>query len=137
VIASAKSLKGGKFNVILLGEDEDKIMSPEPIAADAAGIKKAKDFIELEICGQAEQARGLTKALDMGAKTVVLLATDSAMGAKDVAQGAYKEKSVKLHTIVLGSRSRGLEQMAEASGGESKKLTAADLAEHARRAAEK
>ena len=137
VIASAKSLKGGKFNVILLGEDEDKIMSEKPIAADAAGIKKAQAFIEMELCGLAEQARGVSKALEMGAKTVVLLATDSAMGAKDVAEGALKEKTVKLHTIALGRRSRGLEQMAKTTGGQHKKFTASDLAAHAIRAAEK
>jgi hypothetical protein len=136
VIASAKSLKGGKFNVILLGEDEDKIMSEKPIAADAAGIKKAQAFIEFEQCGMADQARGLNKALEMGAKTVVLLATDNAMGAKEVAQGPLKEKSVKLHAIALGRRSRGLEEMAKATGGTYKKFTTSDLAEHARRAAE-
>ena len=135
VIASAKSLKGGKFNVILLGEDEDKALSPQPITSDPAGIAKAKTFIALELCGAAEQARGMQAALDMKAKTVVLLARDSAMGAKDLAQGAFKEKAVKLHTIVLGRTSRGLAQMAEVTGGETKKFTTSELAEQAKRAA--
>ncbi len=102
VIASARSLKGGKFNVILVGEEKDKTLSPQPIASDPAGIAKAKAFITMELCGEADQARGLQAALAMKAKTVVLLACDDAPRAKDVAEGPFKAQSVKLHTIVLG-----------------------------------
>jgi len=134
VIASIKSLKGGKFNIILIGEDDDKVMSPQPIASDAEGIKKAQAFITLTLCGFAEQARALNAALEMKAKTVVLLARDNADGAKEVAQGAFKEKGVILHTIILNSRSKGLEEMAKAAGGESRKFTASELADQAKRA---
>jgi hypothetical protein len=136
VIASIKSLKGGKFNVILLGEDDDKTLSAQPIASDKAGIAKAQAFITLELCGAAEQARGLQAALDMNAKTVVLLARDSAMGAKSVAEGAFKDKSVPLHTVILAGASKGLSEMAELTGGKSRELTVSDLAEQAKRAAE-
>jgi hypothetical protein len=134
VIVSAKSLKGGKFNVILLGEDADKVLSPQPIAADSAGIAKAKAFLSVELCGTAGQARGLKAALDMNAKTVVLLARDSALGVRDVVQRAFKGRSAKLHTIVLGSSSKGLAQLAELTGGKSRVLTASDLEEQAKRA---
>jgi hypothetical protein len=136
VIASVKSLKGGKFNLILLGEDGDKVLNPQPIASDKAGVAKLEAFLSTELCGAAEQARGLQTALDMNAKTVVLLARDSAMGAKAVAEGAFKEKSVKLHTIVLGSSSRGLAEMAKLTGGESKNYTLSELETQTQRADE-
>ena len=136
VIASVKSLKGGMFNLILLGEDDDKVLSDQPIASDKAGIAKLEAFLTTELCGAAEQARGLQAALDMKAKTVVLLARDSALGAKGLAEGAFKDKSVPLHTIVLDSSSKGLAQLAELTGGESKSYTTSDLEEQARRTAE-
>jgi len=136
VIASAKSLKGGKFNIILLGEADDKTLSPQPIAADKAGIDKARKFLEMDLCGAAEQARGLKAALDMKAKTVVLLARDSAFGAGDVAKGDFKTKSVQLHTVILASKSRGLEEMAKATGGKSRAFTTSELEQQAKRAAE-
>jgi hypothetical protein len=135
-IASAKSLKGGKFNIIILGEDDDKILSPQPIASDKAGIAKATAFLSTELCGAAEQGRGLQAALDMKAKTVVLLARDSDIGAKPVVEGAFKDKAVKLHTIVLGGTSRGLEDLAKLTGGESKSYTVSELETQARRAEE-
>ena len=136
VIASAKSLKGGKFNVILLGEDDDKILSPQPIASDKAGIDKFKAFLVMELCGAADQARGLQTALDMNAKTVVLLARDSASGTKSVAEGAFKTKSVPLHTVVLESSSAGMEELSKITGGKSRSFTVSDLEEQAKRAAE-
>ena len=136
VLASVKSLKGGKFNVILLGEDDDKILSPQPIASDKAGIDKFNAFLVMELCGAAEQARGLQTALDMNAKTVVLLARDSASGAKDLAEGAFKAKTVPLHTIVLGGSSRGLEELSTLTSGKSRSFTISDLEEQAKRAAE-
>jgi len=135
-LASAKSLKGGKFNLILLGEDDDKILSPQPIASDKAGIAKAQAFLSTEWCGAAEQARGLQAALDMKAKTVVLLARDSDPGAKGLAEGAFKDKSVRLHTIVLGGSSGGLTELAKLTGGESKSYTASELETQAQRAEE-
>jgi len=136
VLASAKSLKGGKFNIILLGEDDDKVLSDQPIAADKAGIAKASAFLSEELCGAAEQARGLQAALDMKAKTVVLLARDSNSGARGLAEGAFKEKSVKLHTIVLDSSDKGLAEMAKLTGGESKSYTVSELETQAQRAEE-
>ena len=136
VIASAKSLEGGKFNLILLGEDDDKVLNRQLIAADEAGIAKADAFLTAELCGAAEQARGLRAALAMNARTVVLLARDSDPGAKDVARGAFKDKSVPLHTIVLGGSDKGLAEMAKLTGGQSKSYTTSDLEAHARRAAE-
>jgi hypothetical protein len=136
VIASAKSLKGGKFNVILLGEDDDKVFSPQPIASDKAGIDKLKKFLVMELCGAADQARGLQTALDMNAKTVVLLARDSASGTKGIAEGAFKTKSVPLHTVVLESSSAGMEELSKITGGKSRSFTVSDLEEQAKRAAE-
>ncbi len=137
VIASAKSLKGGKFNIILVGEDDDKILSPQPIASDKAGVAKAQAFLALDLCGLADQTRALKTALDMKAKTVVLLARDSAMGAKALAEGAFKEKSVTLHTIVLDSSDKGLVEMAKITGGESKSYTLSELETQLQRADEK
>jgi len=135
-IASAKSLKDGKFNIILLGEDDDKVLSEQPVASDKAGIAKAQAFLSTELCGAAEQARGLQAALDMKAKTVVLLARDSDSSARGLAEGAFKEKSVKLHTIVLDSSDKGLAEMAKLTGGESKSYTASELETQAQRAEE-
>lgn len=135
-IASAKSLKDGKFNIILLGEDDDKVLSDQPIASDKAGIAKATAFLSTELCGAAEQARGLQAALDMKAKSVVLLARDSGSGVRGLAEGAFKEKSARLHTIVLDSSDKGLAEMAKLTGGESKKYTTSELETQARRAEE-
>ena len=137
VVASVKSLKGGKFNLILLGEDNDKILSPELIDSDKAGIKKLEAFFSLELCGAAEQARGLQSALDMKARTVVLLARDSALGVKALAEVAFKEKNVKLHTIALGGSSKGLAQLSELTGGEHKSCTLSELETQTQRAGEK
>jgi hypothetical protein len=132
VIASAKSLKDGTFNIILIGEDSDNILSPQPIAADKAGIDKAKAFLVMELCGEADQARGLQAALDMNAKTVVLLARDTS-NAKDVAT-AFKTKSVPVHTVVLTASSIGMEELSKLTDGESKSFTESDLQEQAKRA---
>jgi hypothetical protein len=132
VIASAKSLKDGTFNIILIGEDGDKILSPQPIAADKAGIDKAKAFLVMELCGEADQARGLQAALDMNPKTVVLLARDTS-NAKDVAT-AFKTKSVPVHTVVLAASSIGMEELSKLTDGESKSFTESDLQEQAKRA---
>ena len=133
-LASAKSLKNGKFNLILLGEDDDKVLSPQPIASDKAGIAKAQAFLTMELCGAAEQARGLQTALDMKAKTVVLLARDSDPNARAIAEGAFKDNSVLLHTIVLDSSSKGLAELAELTGGESKSYTISELETQIRQA---
>jgi len=136
VVASVKSLKGGKFNLILLGEDDDKILSDQPIASDKAGIAKLEAFLSTEWCGAAEQARGLQTALDMKAKTVVLLARDSDRSARALAEGAFKENAVKLHTIALDSSSGVLSELAKLTGGESKSYTASELETQAQRAEE-
>jgi hypothetical protein len=134
VIASAKSLKGGKFNLILLGEESDKVLSAKPISSDEAGIAKLEAFLAPELCGAAEQSRGLKTALDMGAKTVVLLAQEAEMGIKAIAEGAFKEKSVKLHTIVLAGSSEELEELSKLTGGVSKSYTLSELETQASRA---
>ena len=127
VIASAKSLKGGKFNLILLGEDDDKVLSDKLIASDKAGIAKLEAFLTPECGGAADQTRGLQAALDMKAKTVVLLARDTEGDVRALAEGAFKDASVPVHTIALDSSSRGLAQLAELTGGESKSFTLSEL----------
>jgi hypothetical protein len=134
VLVSIKSLKGGKFNVILIGEDDDKIMSPKPIAADPAGLTKAKEFIEMELCGEGDQTRALKAALAMDPKSVVILAKDNVRGLKEKIQDAFKTKSVPLHAVILGSNSKGLEDIAKTTGGKSRAFTLSDLAAQAKRA---
>ncbi|MCP4375015.1 MAG: hypothetical protein GY794_02370 [bacterium] len=126
VIASAKSLNGGKFNLILLGEESDKVLSTELISSDEAGIAELEAFMAFELCGAAEQSRGLKAALDMGAKTVVLLAQEAEMGITGV-EGAFKKNSAKLHTILLGGSSTELIELSELTGGISKSYTPDDL----------
>jgi len=133
VIMSLKSLKGGKFNVILLGEDDDKTLSDKPIAADEAGIKKAREFMTPELTVAAELERGLRSAVAMGAKTVVLMAQQSEPGLKAVAEGPFKEKSIVLHTIVLGANSKGLEEIAVITGGKSRSYTISELEAQSKR----
>ena len=134
VLVSIKSLKGGQFNVILIGEDDDKIMSPKPIASDPAGLTKAKEFIEIELCGEGDQVRALQAALAMDPKSVVILAKDNVRGLKGKVEAAFKTKSVPLHAVILGSKSRGLEDLAKATGGKSRAFTLSDLAAQAKRA---
>jgi hypothetical protein len=73
----------------------------------------------------------------MKAKTVVLLARDSDSGLQALAEGAFKDQSVTLHTIVLDSSSEGLAKLAEVTGGQSKSYTASELETQAQRADEK
>ena len=133
VTASVKSLKGGKFNVILIGEEEDKTLSPKPIAADKAGIDKLKAFLTADCSGLGDQKRALNAALGMSPKNVVLLAKDTDFGAEDGAK-ALKAKSVKLHAIALGRESKRMTKIAELTGGESKSFTESELEDQAKRA---
>ena len=72
----------------------------------------------------------------MKAKTVVLLARDSDRSARALAEGAFKEGAVKLHTIALDSSSGVLSELAKLTGGESKSYTASELETQAQRAEE-
>jgi len=132
VLGSLKSLGGGKFTVILLGEETDQALSDQPIEADQAAQAKAREFLTAEVFGAADLARGLRAALAAKPATIVLMARSTGMDTQELQTVAEEISSqgARLLTIALDASAdaqKELADIARTTGGESRAFTAAEL----------
>jgi len=129
VLASLKSLKDGKFAIILCGEEADKA-TPGMLAPSEVGRNAAAAFLaNINVLGAADLGRSLRAALKRGPKTIVLMARDIDMGTPAAVE-EIKQAGVRLITIGMGSSdasARELAELAKSAGGESRTFSASDL----------
>ena len=129
VMASLKSLKDGKFAIILCGEEADKA-TPAMAASNEDCRKAAATLLaDINVLGAADLGRSLRAALQRSPKTIVLMVRDIDMGTPAAVE-EIKQAGVKLVTVGMGSSedsAKELAELAKSTGGESRTFSASDL----------
>lgn len=130
VLVSVNSLREGKFNVVLVGEEGDNVLSETMLSSDGTALGMATAFLKKgKVAGAADLERGLDAAMKLSPKTVVLLARESDMGLEDA---AAKLKAKGMHLTVLAIESdeysqKEFAQAAESTGGVCRTIAQSDL----------
>lgn len=120
---SVETLAGQKYNVLVSTEAEDKLLSPDYVPGDKAGMETLKTFLQSVLpMGASDIPRSLQAAIEKKPKTIVLFTrkpVDNAMGLAEKA----KAQGTVIHTIAIESDSEVIDSMkrlAETSGGKAR-----------------
>lgn len=124
---SVTSLGDDKFNVLVSGEAEDRLLSPDFVPGGKKGVEKLTTFLDVVMpMGASDIPRSLTAALEKKPKTIVLFTRKPVDNAMDLAEQAKAQGTV-IHTITIEGDSEVIDSMkrlAEASGGEARDFMA-------------
>jgi DNA-directed RNA polymerase subunit RPC12/RpoP len=128
---SLRTLKGGRFNVVLLTEAGNKLAG-EGYLDGAAGDEKVKEFFAGPYPGGATNIeKGLEQALDSRPATVVLFAAKSLdpAGVDRLAAKAKGQRTVISCVILSGNEAvvESLSRLARQTGGRSRAFTLGQL----------
>ena len=123
VLNSVTSLGDGKFNVIVAGEGQDKVVaSGLVVGGKDEALKLTPMLQEIVPTGAADISRAIKAAIAMKPKTIVLFTRKAVDDATGLA-GQAKAQGTVIHTIVLDGDSEAKESMkklAETSGGKTR-----------------
>jgi len=123
VIKSVESLGEGKFNVIVAGEGEDKVVEPALAPGGKGGAGKLTPKLqEINPTGAADISRAIEAAIAMKPKAVVLFTRKAVDDAAGLA-GKAKAQGTVVHTIVIDGDGEAIESMkklAEDAGGKTR-----------------
>ncbi len=124
---SVESLGGEKYNVMVSGEAEDKLLSPDFVPGGKKGVVTLTTFLEAVMpMGASDIPRSLTAALAKKPKTIVLFTRKPVDNAMSQAEQAKAQGTV-IHTITIeGDREviDSMKKLAEASGGKARDFLA-------------
>lgn len=129
VLASLKSLKDGKFAIILCGEQADKATPAMPASDEDCRKAAAALLADINVLGAADLGRSLRTALQRSPRTIVLMARDIDMGTPAAVE-EIKQAGVRLVTVGMGSSedsAKELAELAKSTGGKSRTFAASDL----------
>jgi len=124
---SVESLGDEKYNVLVSGEDEDKLLSPDFIPGGKKGVETLTTFLQAIIpMGASDIPRSLKAAIEKKPKTIVLFTRKPVDNAMHLA-GQAKAQGTVIHTITIeGDREviDSMKRLAEASGGQARDFLA-------------
>ncbi len=131
--ASIRSLRTGKFSILLCGEKTDEFMADDYTPAGEAGIEAAAKFLVSAECrGASDIARGMAAAQARSPKTIVLLSRGGVDGMEDLAAQA-KQRGILVVTIALDAGDDDRQSQADfatSAGGKSLSYTRGELAHY-------
>jgi hypothetical protein len=123
VLKSVESLGDGKFNVIVAGEGQDKVIAPDLAVGGKDGARKYTPMLqEITPTGAADIPRALKAAIARKPRTIVLFTRKVVDDVTGLAEQAKAQGTV-IHTIVLdGDRevNESMKKLAEAAGGQAR-----------------
>jgi len=123
MLESIKTLKSGKFCVIVACEDEDKEVLPE-MPTGSEGASKVLDALPLTAGGASDLSRAIKAALAKKPKTIVLFAQKPVDDAKALAQQAKSQNTVIDAICIKGDSDAAatLQTLAQGAGGQMRNL---------------
>ncbi len=128
--ASIRSLRSGKFSILLCGEKSDEFMADGYTPAGTAGIEAAAKFLESAECrGAGNVARAIEAAQARNPKTIVLLTRGSTADMEQLGNQA-RQSGVLIITIALDASEGDRESQAgfaKSAGGQSLSYTLGEL----------
>ncbi len=130
VLKSVESLGDGKFNVIVAGEGQDKVIAPDLAVGGKNGARKYTPMLqEIAPTGAANISRALKAAIARKPRTIVLFTRKVVDDPAGLA-GQAKAQGTVIHTIVLDGDSEvneSMKKLAEAAGGQARTFSAGAL----------
>jgi hypothetical protein len=130
VLKSVESLGDGKFNVIVAGEGQDKVIAPDMAVGGKDGARKYTPMLQETIpTGAADISRALKAAIARKPRTIVLFTRKVVDDAMSLAKQAKAQGTV-IHTIVLDGDSEvneSMKKLAEAAGGQARTFSSGAL----------
>jgi hypothetical protein len=123
VLKSVESLGDGKFNVIVAGEGQDKVVAPDLAVGGKEAAEKLTPVLQnINTSGAADIPRALMAAIARKPRTIVLFTRKVVDDAMSLAEQAKAQGTV-IHTIVIdGDRevNESMKKLAEAAGGQAR-----------------